>query len=166
MPDFFWCFAYASACFLHNQLPNSHCKDSSPHQQLFGQAPSIATLYPFGADAIIHIPTVQQNNKLSPRGVACRLLKPLMSGVTGAGCEKGSLSHVANTEILRQVPTEQYSKDENMAIDTLPVTKDITIPKHLGQALSGPLSQEWRKALWYSIPVLPRFKSTISKLKL
>ncbi|MBW0467027.1 hypothetical protein O181_006742 [Austropuccinia psidii MF-1] len=29
MPDRFWHFAYASACFLHNQLPNSHCKDSS-----------------------------------------------------------------------------------------------------------------------------------------
>ncbi|MBW0467028.1 hypothetical protein O181_006743 [Austropuccinia psidii MF-1] len=67
------------------------------------------------------------------------------SGVTGAGCEKGSLSHIANTAILGQVPTEKYFEDENTAIDTLPATKDITIPKHLGQAFSGPLSQEWRK---------------------
>ncbi|MBW0510000.1 hypothetical protein O181_049715 [Austropuccinia psidii MF-1] len=133
----------------------------------------MATLYPFRADAVIHILMVQQNHKLSPRGVACCLLKPLMlgswllwepasnrliqsasviflrfqlSGITGAGPEKGSLSHVVTVAILGQVPTECYFKDENMAIDTLPVTKDITIPEHLGQVLSGPLSQEWRKA--------------------
>ncbi|MBW0480555.1 hypothetical protein O181_020270 [Austropuccinia psidii MF-1] len=32
------------------------------------------------------------------------------------------------------------------AIDTLPLTKDITIPEHLGQALSGRYQDHWRAA--------------------
>ncbi|MBW0536793.1 hypothetical protein O181_076508, partial [Austropuccinia psidii MF-1] len=72
-----WQFTYSSAAFLHNRLPNSWCLNSSPHQELFGTAPSIATLYPFGADAIMHIPAVNQLHKLAPRGIKCKLLKPL-----------------------------------------------------------------------------------------
>ncbi|MBW0524225.1 hypothetical protein O181_063940, partial [Austropuccinia psidii MF-1] len=171
MPDCFWRFAYASACFLHNRLPNSRCKDSSPHQVPFGQPPSISTLYPFGADTVVHIPSVQQSHKLSPRGLACRLLKPLVSGgwllwdpvgdrqiqlasvvfphfqpSNKASCVKGSLSHIVNAATLGQVPTERYFKNELAAIDTLSVTKDVAIPENLGQALSGPLRKEWRRA--------------------
>ncbi|MBW0572379.1 hypothetical protein O181_112094 [Austropuccinia psidii MF-1] len=46
---------------------------------------------------------------------------------------------------LGQVPTEHYFNNELKAIDTLPVTKDIAIPKNLDQALSGPLRQEWKR---------------------
>ncbi|MBW0464135.1 hypothetical protein O181_003850 [Austropuccinia psidii MF-1] len=80
MPNRFWRFAYASACFLYNHLPNSQCLHYLPHQRLFGQMPSISTLYTFGTEAIIHIPVVQQSHKLSPRRLACCLLKPLISG--------------------------------------------------------------------------------------
>ncbi|MBW0467658.1 hypothetical protein O181_007373 [Austropuccinia psidii MF-1] len=68
------------------------------------------------------------------------------SGIKDADCQKGSLSHIVNAETLGQVPMECYFNDENMAIDTLPVAKDITIPEHLGQVLSGLLSHEWRRA--------------------
>ncbi|MBW0503141.1 hypothetical protein O181_042856 [Austropuccinia psidii MF-1] len=173
MPDRFWHFAYASACFLHNRLPNSRCKDLSPHQVLFGKPPSISTLYPFGADAIVHIPAVQQSHKLSPRGLHCRLLKPLLLGgwllwdpvgdrqiqlanvvfprfqrsnTKNAGNEKGSLSHIVNAATLGQVTTERYFENELAVVDTLPVTKDVEIPEHLGQAMSGPLRQQWRTA--------------------
>ncbi|MBW0541367.1 hypothetical protein O181_081082 [Austropuccinia psidii MF-1] len=80
MPERFSQFAYSSEAFLHNRLPNSRCLNSLPHQELFGTAPSIATLYPFGADAIMHVPAVNQHQKLAPRGIECELLKPLMSG--------------------------------------------------------------------------------------
>ncbi|MBW0474001.1 hypothetical protein O181_013716 [Austropuccinia psidii MF-1] len=167
MPDCFWRFAYASACFLHNCLPNSRCKDSSPHQVLFGQPPPISTLYPFGADA------VQQSHKLSPRGLPCRLFKPLLSGGwllwdpvgdrqiqlasvvfphfqssnnKDASCVKDLISHIVNATTLGQVPTEHYFKNELTAIDTLSVTKDVAISEHLGQALSGPMQQEWKRA--------------------
>ncbi|MBW0513893.1 hypothetical protein O181_053608 [Austropuccinia psidii MF-1] len=74
MPDHFWRFAYASACFLHNQLPNSQCPKSSPHEHLFGHPPSM------GTEAIVHVPAVRQPHKLAPRGIACCLLKTLMTG--------------------------------------------------------------------------------------
>ncbi|MBW0478740.1 hypothetical protein O181_018455 [Austropuccinia psidii MF-1] len=80
MPNHFWRFAYASVCFLHNQLPNSQCPKLSPHERLFSHPPSIGTLYPFGAKAIVHVPAVQQPHKLAPRGIACQPLKPLMTG--------------------------------------------------------------------------------------
>ncbi|MBW0543377.1 hypothetical protein O181_083092 [Austropuccinia psidii MF-1] len=173
MPDCFWCFAYSSACFLHNRLLNSQFLHSSPHQRLFGQTPSISTLYPFGAEAIFHVPTIQQSHKLSPRGLACCLLKTLMLGGwllwdpvgdrqiqstsvvfpyflssnnTPTGCVKGLLSYIVNAATLGQVPKERYFENEIKAIDTLPVTKDITIPENLGQALSGLLQHEWKRA--------------------
>ncbi|MBW0515272.1 hypothetical protein O181_054987 [Austropuccinia psidii MF-1] len=83
MPTRFWHYAYASACYIHNHIPNSHCANSLPYQELFGQALAIATIYPFGAEAIVHLPANQQPHKLVPRGVPCKLLKPLM---TGGGC--------------------------------------------------------------------------------
>ncbi|MBW0552967.1 hypothetical protein O181_092682 [Austropuccinia psidii MF-1] len=134
MPDCFWRFAYASACFLHNRLPNSQ-------------------IHPRTTSCL-----------LSPRGLPCCLLKPLLSGGwllwdpvgdrqiqlasivfprfqssnnRDASCVKGSISHIVNATTLVQVPTEHYFKNELTAIDTLSVTKDIAIPEHLGQALSG-----------------------------
>ncbi|MBW0520871.1 hypothetical protein O181_060586 [Austropuccinia psidii MF-1] len=80
MTSQFWQFAYASASYIHNQIPNSRCPKTSPHQELFGHAPSIATLYAHGADAVVHIPSVQQRGKLEPRAIDCKLLRPLLSG--------------------------------------------------------------------------------------
>ncbi|MBW0499661.1 hypothetical protein O181_039376 [Austropuccinia psidii MF-1] len=69
MPDRFWQFAYALACYLHNCLLNRWCPNSSPHQVLYGRPPLIATLYPFGERAIMHVPAVHQPNKLAERGI-------------------------------------------------------------------------------------------------
>ncbi|MBW0547056.1 hypothetical protein O181_086771 [Austropuccinia psidii MF-1] len=164
MPERFWNFGYSSAAFLHNCLPNSRCLNPFPHQELFGTAPSIATLYPFGADAIVHMPAVNQLHKLAPRGIKCKLLKPLMSGgwllwepsthkmVQSASIifpqfqpstalsrpiSKGSLGHMINEMSLGEVPTERLFTPENQAIDSLILVKDIIIPEHLGWALAG-----------------------------
>ncbi|MBW0526937.1 hypothetical protein O181_066652 [Austropuccinia psidii MF-1] len=59
IPDQFWQFAYALACYLHNRLPNRRCPDSSPHQVLYSRPPSIVMLYPFRERAIMHVPDVQ-----------------------------------------------------------------------------------------------------------
>ncbi|MBW0500886.1 hypothetical protein O181_040601 [Austropuccinia psidii MF-1] len=140
MPDRFWKFAYTSACYLHNRLPNSHCPDSSPHQVLYGRPPLIATLYPFGKRAIVHVPAVNQPSKLAERGIECRLLKPLLASggwllwdpasnqmIHSASAvfprfqtalpdetdvAKGSLGHILNTMSLGQVPMERYFKQE------------------------------------------------------
>ncbi|MBW0473016.1 hypothetical protein O181_012731 [Austropuccinia psidii MF-1] len=173
MPERFWQFAYSSAAFLHNCLPNSRCLNSLPHQELFGTAPSIATLYPFGADAIVHVLAVNQLHKLTPRGIECKLLKPLMSeswllwepstnrmaqsarvifphfqptANSSGPISKGSLGHVVNAMSLGEVPTEHLLAVENRAIDSLLLVKDVSIPEHLGRALSGPHREKWREA--------------------
>ncbi|MBW0481716.1 hypothetical protein O181_021431 [Austropuccinia psidii MF-1] len=71
MPMQFWQYAYASACYIHNRLPNSRCPNSSPHQVLYGRPPSIATLYPFGTKTIAHVPAIHQQHKLAVRGIEC-----------------------------------------------------------------------------------------------
>ncbi|MBW0495641.1 hypothetical protein O181_035356 [Austropuccinia psidii MF-1] len=170
MPSCFW--QYASASYIHNRIPNSRCLKSSPHQELFGQAPSIATLYPHGADAVVHRPAVHQCGQLKPGAVNCKLLRLLMSGgwllwdqhtnkmVHSASVifpqfqksrqadtpAKGSHTHIINTMLLSKVPTEQYFEEENRAIASLPLVKDMKIPNHLGQALSGPHRDHWRTA--------------------
>ncbi|MBW0488316.1 hypothetical protein O181_028031 [Austropuccinia psidii MF-1] len=158
MPNRFWCFTYASACFMNNCLPNSQCMNLLPHEQLFGRPPSITKLYPLGAEEIVHITVVQQCHKLSERGIVCRLLKPLMwdpacdkmvqstsvifprfqlMGKSNPGKSKGLLGHIVNTDVLGKVATERYFEEENGAIEMLPLTANLAIPEHLGQALSG-----------------------------
>ncbi|MBW0542385.1 hypothetical protein O181_082100 [Austropuccinia psidii MF-1] len=65
IPDHFWQFAYASACYLPHCLPNRRCPDSLPHQVFYRWPPSITTLYPFGEMAIVHVPAVQHPNKIA-----------------------------------------------------------------------------------------------------
>ncbi|MBW0498968.1 hypothetical protein O181_038683 [Austropuccinia psidii MF-1] len=137
------------------------------HELLFGHPPSIGMLYPFGTNAIVHVPTVQQPHKLAPRGVSCHILKPLLwepmsdkmiqstsiiflrfqpLGAFSTNNLKRSFSHIVNGDNSGSVPTEQYFGDKNTVIDMLPLTKDIAIPEQLGQALSGKFNQQWRAA--------------------
>ncbi|MBW0481589.1 hypothetical protein O181_021304 [Austropuccinia psidii MF-1] len=139
MPSRFWQFSYASACYLHNWLPNRWCPNSSPHQTLYGRPPSIATLYPFGERAIVHVPAVQQSHKLDARGIKCRLLKPLLaSGIWQPNQHRGSLRHILNAMTLSKVPTKVIFAREERAIDSLLLAKDILVPENLNQALVGP----------------------------
>ncbi|MBW0509113.1 hypothetical protein O181_048828 [Austropuccinia psidii MF-1] len=173
MPTCFWQFAYESACFIHNRIPNSRCPNSSPYQELYGQPPSITTLYPFGTNTLVHIPAVNQRHKLDARAIGCKLLKPLLS----SGCllwepstnkmvqsasfifpqfqlsnvplessNKGSLRHIFNAMLLGEVPMEKYFKSENQAIDLIIMAKDVSIPTHLGKALSGAYQENLRAA--------------------
>ncbi|MBW0479844.1 hypothetical protein O181_019559 [Austropuccinia psidii MF-1] len=76
---------------------------------------------------------------------------------------KGSLAHVLNEMLLGEVPMEKYFDAENVAINLLILAKDVSIPGHLGQALSGLHWEEWEKAcqaeldqmaareVWYAI---------------
>ncbi|MBW0481154.1 hypothetical protein O181_020869 [Austropuccinia psidii MF-1] len=77
MPACFWQYAYANACFIHNCLPNSHCPESSRYEELYDRCPSVAAIYPFGAEAIVHVPAPQQSRKLHLRGATCKLLCPI-----------------------------------------------------------------------------------------
>ncbi|MBW0552823.1 hypothetical protein O181_092538 [Austropuccinia psidii MF-1] len=150
MPERFWKFAYSLAAFLCNCLPNSRCLKSSPHQELFRTAPSIATLYPFRGDQVQAAEAsnvgrlaamgaeYQQNGSVSKHHLPSistfhELVKTHFQGVTGAHgqCE---------------VPTECLFAPENQAVDSLTLVKDVNIHEHLGQALLGPHHEKWREA--------------------
>ncbi|MBW0465878.1 hypothetical protein O181_005593 [Austropuccinia psidii MF-1] len=173
MPTRFWHYVYALACYINNCIPNLQCANAFPYQELYGWVPSITTLYPFGVEAIIHLPPNQQEHKLAPRGIPCKLLKPLMMGgwllwdwksnkliqlesiifpqfqmskILAGQMRKGTLAHTLNVMVLGEVPTEKYLSTKNKVISSLPLAKDINIPEHLGQALGGPRQGDWRKA--------------------
>ncbi|MBW0481815.1 hypothetical protein O181_021530 [Austropuccinia psidii MF-1] len=59
---------------------------------------------------------------------------------------KGFLEHVVNTMSLGEVPMECFFAAENQEINSLILVKDVSIPKHLGQALLGPHHKKWRQA--------------------
>ncbi|MBW0493022.1 hypothetical protein O181_032737 [Austropuccinia psidii MF-1] len=150
MPKRFWRISCINICLTLDDYTICHTSN-------FLASLLQSQLYPFGMEAIVHIPAVQKHHKLAPRGVACFLLKPLMSGGLSLwDLESNRLtqsvrivfprfqslgtsdaSHIISAETLGQVPTECYFKDESREIDSLPVTKDLDIPEHLGQALSG-----------------------------
>ncbi|MBW0522096.1 hypothetical protein O181_061811 [Austropuccinia psidii MF-1] len=53
-------------------------------------------------------------------------------GASDMGHAKVSLSQIINTVTLGQVPTERCLKDENQAVDLLPLTKNILVRPYLG----------------------------------
>ncbi|MBW0522011.1 hypothetical protein O181_061726 [Austropuccinia psidii MF-1] len=56
------------------------------------------------------------------------------------------LPHVLNAMTLGEVPTEVIFRHEEEAINSLPLAKDISIPEHLGQAMSGLHWRHWEQA--------------------
>ncbi|MBW0520737.1 hypothetical protein O181_060452 [Austropuccinia psidii MF-1] len=142
MPDRFWRFAYASACFLHNRL--------------FLAPPAIiwrATLncyaLPFWSGCNCPCPrSAAMSQAISEGGVLppAQTINVRQLAVMGPGKQQASSIRKRCAATLGQVPTERYFNNENTVMDTLPVAKDITIPEHLGQVLSGLLSHKWRKA--------------------
>ncbi|MBW0537021.1 hypothetical protein O181_076736 [Austropuccinia psidii MF-1] len=156
----------ARAMLTQSGMPTRLC-------ELYGQPPSIAAVYPFGSDALVHIPAVHQHHKLDVRAIECKLLKPLLSGgwllwelstnkmvqsasiifpqfqlanTTRESSSKGSLRHIVNTMLLGEVPTEKYFESENKAINLILMAKDVNIPTHLGKALSGAYQENWKAA--------------------
>jgi hypothetical protein len=73
LPKYFWSYAYKTAAYLHNRLPNSRF-DTSPLQKLYKRTPSPNSLYLFGCKAIVHVPKEQRRGKLGERAQDCYLL--------------------------------------------------------------------------------------------
>ncbi|PLW35803.1 hypothetical protein PCASD_15704 [Puccinia coronata f. sp. avenae] len=72
LPKIYWSYAYMTAAYIHNRIPNSRVS-TSPLECLFGIKPSPNELYPFGARAIVHVPK-DYRDKLDERGNECFLL--------------------------------------------------------------------------------------------
>lgn len=54
LPQSFWSFAYLTACYLHNCLPNTLTKDKTPYELFFGRKPQLDIIRTFGATDFVH----------------------------------------------------------------------------------------------------------------
>lgn len=57
LPRHLWHFAYLTAAFLHNHIPNVHTGDKTPFKILTGHKPNLEGLNRFGEEAYVHIPS-------------------------------------------------------------------------------------------------------------
>lgn len=70
MPQIFWPFALATACYLINRLPTPTLQNESPYFRLFGHHPNYSKLRDFGC---LCYPWLRPytSHKLEPRSIAC-----------------------------------------------------------------------------------------------
>jgi transposase InsO family protein len=66
LPNPYWALAFVWACYTLNRIPNSASGDVTPYEKMFGFAPNLDRLRPFGAQAFTHIP-VEKRKKLDDR---------------------------------------------------------------------------------------------------
>ncbi|MBW0534102.1 hypothetical protein O181_073817 [Austropuccinia psidii MF-1] len=110
------------------------------------------------ASFVSMFPTQSPNEPLMPAIITAQVFVwpgsvnlnslPICGGSNRKSSLQASSFHVSNPQATPPlaVPTKHYFKNELLAIDTLPVTKGVAIPEHLGQVLAGLLRHEWRKA--------------------
>jgi hypothetical protein len=178
MPKYYWSYAYLTAAYIHNRIPNSRV-DNSPLEKLFGIVASPLTLYPFGARAIVHIPE-DNRKKLDERGIECKLLgfplagsgwlfysskkKHMIQSSSAVFTDFQSLEVKKETKksdlsfivsqiklVLGEEPTEKIAEEECKAIANLPRGMDYGIPKNIKFALKSPEGPEWQKVAKYKI---------------
>ncbi|MBW0470853.1 hypothetical protein O181_010568, partial [Austropuccinia psidii MF-1] len=172
LPSPFWSSAYSCATHIHNRLPNRRTAPLSPMERLCNIRQDPARMYPFGAEAIVHIPH-EKRGKLDQRGIPCRLLTfptssngwifydsiskrifQASSTVFPAyqalprplASKKGEIRYIVNNLHLGKVTTSDIAKEQEKTINQLPITCDIEIPKTLKHALNSPFSSDWRDA--------------------
>jgi hypothetical protein len=66
LPKPYWALAFVWACYTLNRIPNSASGDITPYKKMFGFAPNLDRLCPFGAQEFTHI-LVEKQKKLNKR---------------------------------------------------------------------------------------------------
>jgi hypothetical protein len=72
LPVGLWAEAALTAIYLKNRLPHAGFKNKkSLYEQMFGEKPQLAHLYPFSTKYYVHIPEEKRigMSKLGPRGM-------------------------------------------------------------------------------------------------
>ncbi|MBW0531300.1 hypothetical protein O181_071015 [Austropuccinia psidii MF-1] len=173
MQPHFWRYTYLMAAFIHNRITNSRCTTTTPFESFFKTPPAIQLIYPFGAHALVHIPHPQQSSKVHARVIECFLLNVLPGSagwlfwdpLSNKTLQSASVifpdfnipPHDADnlsTNPLPQIrkialgnfPTEEIHSAEQQAVDSLPLTHDIAIPRNFSSALKSTYSNFWYDA--------------------
>lgn len=77
----FWNFAYLTAAYLHNRLPNSLTGNVTPYELFNNRKPSLDILRSFGATAFVHVHHGQRAaGKLEDRGRQCVMVGYIEGG--------------------------------------------------------------------------------------
>lgn len=75
LPNRFWNFAYLTAAYLHNRLPNSVNRDATPYEVFHTRKPNLDILRSFGATAFVHVHHGQRAaGKLEDRARQCVMI--------------------------------------------------------------------------------------------
>ncbi|MBW0534040.1 hypothetical protein O181_073755, partial [Austropuccinia psidii MF-1] len=172
LPSSFWSYAYSCATNIHNRLPDTRTAPMTPMEQLLGIQSDPAQIYPFGARAIVHVPS-EKRDKLEERGRECVLLTLPKSGhgwifydprtkhifqsssaifvdyqylPVPVAKKKIGLPFILNHLKLGEVPTDAIAKKECAVMSTLHQPSDLLIPKTIRTALASDYRPEWRRA--------------------
>lgn len=179
LPRKFWSYAYSTAAYMHNRIPNSRTGNKCPIQIFYGTDPDPNSIYPFGAKAIVHIPK-DRRKKLDERAQ-----EGLMLGYPEAGVgwlfwlprerrmvhsasvkfpdfqslpikkkqSKSDLDFILNQIILQlgEERTEEFAAEEQRQLTHLHVGPEHELPRTIKTALAGTDSEEWRLAATYEM---------------
>lgn len=75
LPQRFWSFAYLTAAYIHNRLPNSVTDAKTPYELFYGRKPQLDILRSFGSVAFVHIHQGQRSpGKLEDRARKCVMI--------------------------------------------------------------------------------------------
>jgi hypothetical protein len=124
LPKIYWSFAYKTAAYIHNCIPNSRV-NSLPLEMLFGIKPSPNELYPFSARAILHVHK-KLRDKLDGRVTECIVL-----GYPAAGSSwlfySPKLRHIVHSTSA-VFPEYQELKVAEARKDSAPLTAEGEAP--------------------------------------
>jgi hypothetical protein len=178
LPKIYWSYAYLTAAYIHNRIPNKRVP-TSPLEALYKIPALPDTLYPFGARAIVTLPKGDRD-KLDERGVECHLLGYPKAGAGWLFYSSKLKRIIQNTsaifpdfqelEVKRELrkndigfivnqiklvlggePTAELAAAEMKEIARLPTGPEHNMPKNIKIALAGPDAGEWRNAARYEL---------------
>jgi hypothetical protein len=178
LPKIYWSYAYLTAAYIDNRLPNKQVL-TSPLEALYKIPTLPNTPYPFGAQAIVTLPKGNRD-KLDEQGVKCHLLGYPKAGAGWIFCSSKLKRMIQNTStifpdfqelevkrelrknnigfIVNQVKlalggeqTAELAAEEMKAIAGIPTGPEHKLPKNIKVALLGPNGGEWKDAARYEL---------------
>jgi hypothetical protein len=174
----FWGYAYLTAGYIYNRIPNSKVK-TCPLQKLYGVEPDPNALYPFGAEAIVQIPA-ERRTKLDERAEHGRLIGYPEAGggwlvyssrerriihstsvifpefqhlPVKKNTKKGDLDFILNQITLKlgEEETEIFARNEEQILSELKLNPDRRLPSNIKKALAGTERKQWEEAARYEM---------------
>ncbi|KAI7946803.1 hypothetical protein MJO29_011330 [Puccinia striiformis f. sp. tritici] len=143
LPRDFWGYAYQTASYIHNRIPNSRV-DTAPITKLYGAKVDPMKLYPFGAEVLTLIPK-ENRSKLDERSQEGKLI-----GYPQAG--GGWLVWIPSEEKIVHSKSVMFHEYVNVPVKKIPQKSEIDIVLNqivlkLGEEETDVISEQERKSM-------------------